>query len=286
MVRHLNKAATNNPLYRGGGSIGIIGAARMAFVVGKDPKDENRRVVASTKNNLAKPPSSLMFSLVEAVSGSVKVEWLGRSEVSAKDLLATPQDREHSDARSEAVEFLEDILAGGPVPSNQVKKEAEEAGISERTLARGRKRVGVIAFREGESGGRGKGQWLWKLPLFDLDEVKAATEPIKDANLALKQNVGILNHSGGVDEEESSIHKPNSLRMPTNGEEPFKDANSIKDARVPTVGAVGNLNQGSGKNIKDATVGILKECGHGYPGGKGCYLCDTNHPYREKKVEE
>ena len=31
VMRHLNKAAANNPLYRGGGSIGIIGAARMAF---------------------------------------------------------------------------------------------------------------------------------------------------------------------------------------------------------------------------------------------------------------
>ncbi|MGI9050608.1 MAG: AAA family ATPase [Rubrobacteraceae bacterium] len=72
VVRHLNKAAANNPLYRGGGSIGIIGAARMAFVVGKDPQDENRRVVASTKNNLAMPPRSLMFGLEEAESGSVR----------------------------------------------------------------------------------------------------------------------------------------------------------------------------------------------------------------------
>ena len=56
VVRHLNKAPGNNPLYRGGGSIGIIGAARMAFVVGKDPQDENRRVLASTKNNLASRP--------------------------------------------------------------------------------------------------------------------------------------------------------------------------------------------------------------------------------------
>jgi hypothetical protein len=38
VIRHLNKAAANNPLYRGGGSIGIIGAARMAFVVGEDHK--------------------------------------------------------------------------------------------------------------------------------------------------------------------------------------------------------------------------------------------------------
>ncbi len=282
VVRHLNKAAANNPLYRGGGSIGIIGAARMAFVVGKDPQDENRRVMASTKNNLAVPPASLMFGLEEAESGSVKVRWLGQCEVSAKDLLATPQDREHSDARSEAVEFLEDILAGGPVPSSQVKEEAEEAGISERTLARAKKKLGVIAFREGESGGRGKGQWLWKLPLFDLDDVKAATEPIKDANPALKQNVGILNQEEGAEEEELPIYKANTLRMPTHEEGPIKDANSIKDASVPTIGEVGTLNQGSSENIKNANLGSLKECGHGYPGGKDCYLCDLDHPYRKK----
>ena len=77
VVRHLNKAAANNPLYRGGGSIGIIGAARMAFVVGKDPQDEDSRVLASTKNNLAMPPTSLMFALEEAESGAVRVDWLG-----------------------------------------------------------------------------------------------------------------------------------------------------------------------------------------------------------------
>jgi hypothetical protein len=24
-------------------------------------------------------------------------------------------------------------------------------------------------------------------------------------------------------------------------------------------------------------------CNHEYPGGKGCYLCDPNHPYRLKE---
>jgi len=45
----------------------------MAFVVGKDPQDENRRVLASTKNNLAMPPASLMFALEEVEGGSVRV---------------------------------------------------------------------------------------------------------------------------------------------------------------------------------------------------------------------
>ena len=283
VVRHLNKAAANNPLYRGGGSIGIIGAARMAFVVGKDPQDEDRRVLASTKNNLAMPPSSLMFGLEEADSGSVRVNWLGQSEVSAKDILATPQDQEHSDSRSEAVEFLNDVLADGPIAASQIKEEAEDAAISERTLARAKKTLGVKSYREGETGSRGRGQWLWKLPVVDLidDDIKDATEPIKDAKGCQNKDGGILNHRGGTEEVENPIDKPDSLRMPTTVEEPIKDATTIKDATMPTLGKGGSLNQDTGETIKAATVGILKDCGHGYEDGKGCYLCDPDHPYRK-----
>lgn len=32
--------------------------------------------------------------------------------------------------------------------------------------------------------------------------------------------------------------------------------------------------------FEPANLGTLKECAHGYQGGKGCYLCDPSHPYR------
>jgi hypothetical protein len=266
VVRHLNKAAANNPLYRGGGSIGIIGAARMAFVVGKDPQDENHRVLASSKNNLAKPPKSLTFALEEA-EGTVRVKWLGESEVSAHQLLATPRDEEHADAKKEAVQFLNEVLADGAVASSQVKEEAEEAGISERTLWRARKVLGVLSYREGATGGRGKGKWLWKLPVVDLvGEDKGRHEPIKNAKPAINKVGGTLNHTEGSDEGNQRIGKPNSLRMPTAEEELIKVATTIKDARVQTV----------------EETGTLKECIHGYPNGKGCYLCAPDHPYRKK----
>jgi hypothetical protein len=268
VVRHLNKAAANNPLYRGGGSIGIIGAARMAYVVGKDPQDENRRVLAPTKNNLAMPPASLMFGLEEAESGSVSVDWLGNSEVSAKDLLATPQDREHADARGEAVEFLEEILSGGPVPAAQVKEEAEDAAISERTLARAKKTLRVMSYREGGTGSRGKGQWLWKLPGVDLID-----KDVKDAKGRQNNDGGILNHGEGGEKEESRVDKPDSLRMPPAANGAIKDANLIKDARVPTVGDVGTLNHDEAEAIKDANGGNLKECIHGLE-PDSCKVCN------------
>ena len=37
IVRHLNKAGGGNTPYRGGGSLGIIGAARAGLVVAEDP---------------------------------------------------------------------------------------------------------------------------------------------------------------------------------------------------------------------------------------------------------
>jgi len=265
VIRHLNKAAANNPLYRGGGSIGIIGAARMAFVVGKDPQDENRRVLAPTKNNLAMPPKSLMFGLEEAEGGSVRVNWLGHSEASAKDLLATPQDQEHADARGEAIEFLKEVLADGPVAASQVKEEAEDAGISERTLARAKKVLGVISYREGETGERGKGQWLWKLPVVNLVEgdIKYASGPIKDVKGCQNNNGGILNRTGGIEEAKSRIDKPDSLRLPTSAKEPIKGASLIKDARMPGLENSGTLNRDSTQPIKNANSGSLKECIHG-----------------------
>ena len=210
-----------------------------------------------------------MFGLEEAEGGSVRVDWLGHSEVSAKDILATPQDREHADARSEAVEFLMEVLADGPVGASRVKEEAEDAGISERTLARAKKTLGVMSYREGETGGRGKGQWLWKLPVVDLvdDDIKGAREPIKDANSSLNKNGGILNHRGGAAKGESPIDKADSLRMPTVKQEPAKNVNLIKDASVPTVGE----------------PGTPKRCIHNHPDGKGCYLCDPSHPHRLKE---
>lgn len=94
VVRHLNKAGGGNPLYRGGGSIGIVGAARSALLVAKHPEDESRRVLAPMKSNLATPAPSLTFTLEEAANGSVRVEWRGSSPLDASALLSAPADDE------------------------------------------------------------------------------------------------------------------------------------------------------------------------------------------------
>jgi hypothetical protein len=106
VVRHLTQSPGGNPLYRGQGSIGIIGAARSALLVAKHPKDEGLRVLAPLKSNLTKPAPSLTFALVESANGAVRLEWKGTTEHTAAALLAAPADPEERSALEEAKEFL------------------------------------------------------------------------------------------------------------------------------------------------------------------------------------
>ncbi len=97
VVRHMNKTHNPNPLYRGGGSIGIIGAARAGIMLAADPDDPTgeTRVLAVTKSNLAPRPPSLRLRIV-AASGSEppSVHWEGESAHTPATLLAIPADPE------------------------------------------------------------------------------------------------------------------------------------------------------------------------------------------------
>jgi hypothetical protein len=159
VLRHLNKAAGGNPLYRGGGSIGIIGAARSALLVAPDPDNPDHCVLASTKCNLAKLPASLAFDRNTADNGALRIGWIGESTHTSETLLAAPKDDEDRDAVEEAVEVLRSILEDGPVEAEAVKKQARKAGVSERTLYRAKAtlkaRSKKLVFN---------GPWYWLLP--------------------------------------------------------------------------------------------------------------------------
>ena len=160
VVRHLNKATGGNPLYRGGGSIGIIGAARSGLLVAHDPDDCDRRVLASTKCNLAKLPASLGFALDTADNGALRIGWTGPSAHTAETLLAAPRDDEDRGELQEAMDVLREILATGPMPARDATAEARKAGVSTRTLDRAKSALGVKSRKQGFSGNG----WTWFLP--------------------------------------------------------------------------------------------------------------------------
>jgi hypothetical protein len=161
VIRHLNKSSEGNPLYRGGGSIGIIGAARAGFVVGKDPDDGTgeTRVLAVTKSNLAKKAPSLRYR-IEPCGNSVAIKWLGESEHRATTLLAAPEGEQRS-AVEECRRFIVGFLEDSAQPASEVMAAAHKAGFTDRTIDRAKIRANVEAYRSGF----GKdGKWTWNIP--------------------------------------------------------------------------------------------------------------------------
>jgi hypothetical protein len=157
VVRHLNKGNAPNPLYRGGGSIGIIGAARSGLLVARDPDNADRRVLASTKCNLARLPPALGFALDSAPSGALRIGWTGASSHTAETLLAAPRDDGDRGELQGAVDVLREILADGPMPAADVQAEARRAGVSAATLRRAKDGLRVVSRKTG-------GTWTWYLP--------------------------------------------------------------------------------------------------------------------------
>jgi hypothetical protein len=164
VVRHLNKATGGAAIYRGGGSIGIVGAARSGLLVAEHPEDDTKRVIASVKNNLAAPALSLMFSLASTESGAARVEWSGRTILDANSLLSAPVDQEEKSKAADARDFLIDILQDGPVAVSEIKKQANTEDIGWRTIERIKSSLMIERERRGEPGKRGGGAWFWSLP--------------------------------------------------------------------------------------------------------------------------
>jgi len=166
VVRHLNKASGPRAIYRGGGSIGIIGAARSGLLVAEDPQDPDRRVLASIKSNLAKRPDALAFRLVADQSRDVaRVSWEGVLDIDADTLLGPRLgDGKRRPAHAEAEDFLRDTLADGPRQARDVEADAESVGIARKTLERARKQIGVKPHKEGFGSA---GRWFWSLPVGD-----------------------------------------------------------------------------------------------------------------------
>lgn len=163
-LRHLNKAVGGSAMYRGGGSIGINGAARSVLVVGSDPGDPTgrRKVLASTKSNLGAPPDAWAYRLTSDGPLSVaRVEWLGPTALRADDLVAPPPSHEEHSAATEASSFVIDYLQDGPRKATELLAAAKDAGHSERTVQRARRELGIVPRREGF--GPGATSW-WDPP--------------------------------------------------------------------------------------------------------------------------
>jgi hypothetical protein len=165
-----------NPLHFSGGSLGFVNASRSALIVAPDPDDAEHTVLASSKCNVGPKPASLTYRIVGADNGASRIDWLGASPHTAEGLLAQPANDEDRSAVDEAVEFLRERLADGPVEAATVKAEARRAGVAEKTLWRAAKRLGV---KTNDRAGFGRGhpsRWTLRAPTGPKNAYSAIPE--------------------------------------------------------------------------------------------------------------
>ena len=161
LIIHLSKAKGVDPLHRVAGSIAMGAALRQIILVAEDPHDEDRRLVAQLKSNLAPRAKTLAYTFGVADEwGAAPIEWAGETNHRIRDLLGSNQRRDS--ALERAKEILRTTLSVGPVLADEAIDEVMTfAHVSERTVNRAKSALGVVSYREGGLGS--DGAWFWRL---------------------------------------------------------------------------------------------------------------------------
>ena len=175
-VMHLNKKEGLSAIHRVGGAGAFIGVARASWLFARDPRDPTKRFMMPLKNNYAKGSSSLGYCVDEKAvkihGDDVQVpyiEWLDEANLDADEFISSPKRRLPI---VDAGEFLGQILAAGPQDASTVLAAATARGISERTLDRAKKELGVESRKKGTAG------WEWVLPSNQSKDASAGQEKV------------------------------------------------------------------------------------------------------------
>jgi RecA-family ATPase len=139
-VTHLNKGGgggNQTALNRFAGSIAFIAAARSAFAVLADPENDDRRFLLQAKNNLGKKCKGLVFRMEQRMVSegivSSNVIFFENEQVSQSidEALMASENRggSQNSSKLDVVEFLNEILANGPIDVLEVERQARQAGL-------------------------------------------------------------------------------------------------------------------------------------------------------------
>jgi AAA domain len=198
VIVHLNKQRGGDPLYRIGGSIGQVGAARSVLSFGRDPDDPDedrgsRRLLGHLASNWAELEPTQLYE-IESVDVEVDDEWhrtsrliyRGDTDQGAGDAFGTRARDDRGEDCEEAI--LDQLDDRKPHPSRTVKSAVmKELGVSARTVERAAIRLAdrrELTIHERSSGGdkggaRRSTEWQLRGPVT-LKGFKVATSPIPE----------------------------------------------------------------------------------------------------------
>jgi hypothetical protein len=148
LVRHLNKGGGPRALYRGNGSICFNAACRSSWLLGCDPDDPTRLIMAQNKINLSAPQESLAYRIVAEPGAAPTIEWLGPSPLSADQVVAGNGRKVAPLGMGERAEvFLLRFLDEAARPTTEIWEAAQEEGIGRRTLQRAARHLEIRSQR-------------------------------------------------------------------------------------------------------------------------------------------
>jgi archaellum biogenesis ATPase FlaH len=160
VLRHLRKTESDGPaIFKGMGSIGVIGGVRSGLMLQTDPREKNQRFLLHIKSN----QSAIGRSLQARLDGD-GLNWLGFSDVTPESFDKMSLSKAKNPRLNEAISFLQSVLKNGPVAARKIHEEAKDAGISEDTLRRAKDSLSVVVEKNGSNGG----QWEWFLVPDDI----------------------------------------------------------------------------------------------------------------------
>ncbi len=194
-ISHMPKAIGTQAVMRIIGSVAFVAAARAAYLVTTDPEDKTRRLFLPTKNNLGPDITGLSFRIeaatVPSPGGPIetsRVAWdLEPVLISADEAIqAADCGPKRTSAIDKAKLWLQVVLADGPMDATEVLQKAKAEGITEKTVRRAKKAIGVEAVKLAMDGG-----WSWSLP----PKVAKSAEDVQFSEVAIFEEVGHLRES-------------------------------------------------------------------------------------------
>jgi putative DNA primase/helicase len=168
LVTHMNKATGMDAMSRATGSGAFVAAARAAFLVSKLHDQPEKRAFLPAKNNIGDDATGLTFTIEScSVENGIKTSRVvfdaAPTSMTADELLegSLKSGSSGQSAKDDAIEWLSELLASGPVPAEEVFKRAEIEGLATKTIRRAKREIGVISEREGFGK---EGIYSWRLP--------------------------------------------------------------------------------------------------------------------------
>jgi putative DNA primase/helicase len=159
-ISHPPKSPSTKALNFIAGSGAFTHAPRLTFMVIEDPEAPGRNLLLAVKNNLGRKADGLGYSIESRLVGSGEsilsscICWDSRPVyMTADEALAAHAEKNKAKARDQAEDFLcAKMTVGQDYAFTDIKKQAADAGIPERTLRRASDSLGVKKSRNGFGG--------------------------------------------------------------------------------------------------------------------------------------